>query len=313
MLRLYWARNDGLGGHVFLGLADLERLAAEMNEQGMTGWLALDRLEPGATIPAGAIDFALSQASLRAEDARRPEALAGLARLPRRRRRERRHRRQIDRRAGKIAAGSARANLERDAEANPDRGGRQMSQAPQEPPAGPPSQPSPPTGRRRPQPLGGRRSRRRSRRARDRPLRRASPGRRGRLAGHDRRRADHDARDDAPRRRRPRSRPPRRRRPRRPRPRPRPGRLRRSASSSSSGTDSPSAGSSTPRSSRASRSIFIVRSDVSDHVHLHGYDLLADVAPGQPARIRFRATTVGVFEAELEDRVVLIAELEVRP
>ena len=63
MLRLYWARNDGLGGHVFLGLADLERLAAEMTEQGMTGWLSLDRLEPGATIPAGAIDLALSQAS----------------------------------------------------------------------------------------------------------------------------------------------------------------------------------------------------------------------------------------------------------
>jgi hypothetical protein len=63
MLRLYWTRNDGLGGHVFLGLADLERLATEMSEQGMTGWLALDRLEPGATIPAGAIDYALSQAS----------------------------------------------------------------------------------------------------------------------------------------------------------------------------------------------------------------------------------------------------------
>ncbi len=64
MLRLYWARNDGLGGHVFLGLADLERLAAEMSEQGMTGWLALERLEPGGTIPAGAIDLALSQASV---------------------------------------------------------------------------------------------------------------------------------------------------------------------------------------------------------------------------------------------------------
>jgi hypothetical protein len=63
MLRLYWARNDGLEGHVFLGLEDLERLAGEMNEQGMTGWLSLDRLEPGATIPPGAVDFALSQAS----------------------------------------------------------------------------------------------------------------------------------------------------------------------------------------------------------------------------------------------------------
>jgi hypothetical protein len=59
--------------------------------------------------------------------------------------------------------------------------------------------------------------------------------------------------------------------------------------------------------------LFVVRSDVSDHIHLHGYDLLADVAPGQPARIRFRATQPGVFDVELEDRVVLIAELEVRP
>jgi hypothetical protein len=63
MLRLYWARNDGIGGHVFLGLADLECLAAEMAEQGMTGWLSLDRLEPGTTVPPGAVDFALSQAS----------------------------------------------------------------------------------------------------------------------------------------------------------------------------------------------------------------------------------------------------------
>jgi hypothetical protein len=63
MLRLYWARNDGMGGHVFLGLDDLCALAAEMAEQGMTGWVALDRLEPGAHVPPGAVDFALSQAS----------------------------------------------------------------------------------------------------------------------------------------------------------------------------------------------------------------------------------------------------------
>ena len=63
MLRLYWARNDGMGGHVFLGLDDLRALAAEMAEQGMTGWLALERLEPGQHVPPGAVDFALSQAS----------------------------------------------------------------------------------------------------------------------------------------------------------------------------------------------------------------------------------------------------------
>jgi hypothetical protein len=58
--------------------------------------------------------------------------------------------------------------------------------------------------------------------------------------------------------------------------------------------------------------VLIVRSDVADHIHLHGYDLLADVAPGQPGRIRFRADLVGRFDLELEDRAVLIAELEVR-
>jgi hypothetical protein len=58
--------------------------------------------------------------------------------------------------------------------------------------------------------------------------------------------------------------------------------------------------------------VLVVRSDVSDHMHLHGYDLLADVAPGQPGRIRFRADLVGRFELELEDRALLIAELEVR-
>jgi hypothetical protein len=63
MLRLYWARNDGLGGHVFLGLDDLEQLMDEMSAQGMSGWLQLDRLEPGTNVPPGAVDFALSQAS----------------------------------------------------------------------------------------------------------------------------------------------------------------------------------------------------------------------------------------------------------
>ncbi|HEU4450555.1 MAG TPA: hypothetical protein VFR63_11335 [Gaiellaceae bacterium] len=63
MLRLYWARNDGMGGHVFLGAGDLERLAVEMDAQGMTGWLTLDRLAPGGHVEPGAVDFAVSRAS----------------------------------------------------------------------------------------------------------------------------------------------------------------------------------------------------------------------------------------------------------
>jgi hypothetical protein len=64
---------------------------------------------------------------------------------------------------------------------------------------------------------------------------------------------------------------------------------------------------------RGDRVVLVVRSDVSDHVHLHGYDVMRDVGPGEPARFRFRATLSGRFEIELEDRRLLIAELEVRP
>jgi hypothetical protein len=62
-----------------------------------------------------------------------------------------------------------------------------------------------------------------------------------------------------------------------------------------------------------SQVVFVVNSELADEVHLHGYDLSADVAPGQPATIRFKATAPGVFEAELESRSLPIAELEVRP
>src|SRR5688572_4144925 len=59
--------------------------------------------------------------------------------------------------------------------------------------------------------------------------------------------------------------------------------------------------------------VIVVRTDLSDHVHLHGYDLMADVGPGRPATIRFTATAPGRFELELEDRGLEFAELEVRP
>jgi len=57
----------------------------------------------------------------------------------------------------------------------------------------------------------------------------------------------------------------------------------------------------------------VVESEIADEVHLHGYDLMADVAPGQPATIAFEATAPGRFELELEGRQLAIAELEVRP
>jgi hypothetical protein len=64
---------------------------------------------------------------------------------------------------------------------------------------------------------------------------------------------------------------------------------------------------------RGERVVLVVRADVSDHVHLHGYDIMRDVSPGRPARLPFRATIPGRFEVELEDRKLQIAQLEVRP
>jgi hypothetical protein len=55
-----------------------------------------------------------------------------------------------------------------------------------------------------------------------------------------------------------------------------------------------------------------VTSDVADEVHVHGYDLKADVSPGQPAVITFTPDAGGVFEVELEHKGVQLAQLEVR-
>ena len=58
---------------------------------------------------------------------------------------------------------------------------------------------------------------------------------------------------------------------------------------------------------------FAVRSDVADHVHVHGYDISKDVAPGRAARFGFKADIEGVFEVELEDRAEKIVALTVEP
>lgn len=62
---------------------------------------------------------------------------------------------------------------------------------------------------------------------------------------------------------------------------------------------------------RGQRVTLVVSADVADEVHVHGYDLMADVAPGSPARISFKASVPGRFEVELENRAIPIAELRV--
>jgi hypothetical protein len=64
---------------------------------------------------------------------------------------------------------------------------------------------------------------------------------------------------------------------------------------------------------KGDRVVLVVTSDVTDHIHLHGYDVIRDVAAGGTARLPFRATVPGRFEVELEDRGVPIADLTVQP
>ena len=54
-----------------------------------------------------------------------------------------------------------------------------------------------------------------------------------------------------------------------------------------------------------------VTSDVSDQLHLHVYDAMADVGPGVEADLVVRAEVPGVFEAELHGSGLRVFELEV--
>jgi hypothetical protein len=58
---------------------------------------------------------------------------------------------------------------------------------------------------------------------------------------------------------------------------------------------------------------FKVDSDVSDEVHVHGYDIMKDVKAGGSVTFDFPATIEGVFEAELEGRKEQIIQLTVNP
>jgi heme/copper-type cytochrome/quinol oxidase subunit 2 len=42
----------------------------------------------------------------------------------------------------------------------------------------------------------------------------------------------------------------------------------------------------------------VVAADAQDEIHVHGYDLTQNAAPGAPARFNFRANLEGVFEIE---------------
>ena len=57
-----------------------------------------------------------------------------------------------------------------------------------------------------------------------------------------------------------------------------------------------------------------VKSDAPDEIHLHGYDVYKDVAPGKPARFQVKANAEGIFELEAHDLGhVIIGTLVVEP
>lgn len=58
---------------------------------------------------------------------------------------------------------------------------------------------------------------------------------------------------------------------------------------------------------------FTVASDVADEIHVHGYDFHKDVAKGGKVSFDFPAKIDGIFEIELENAGVQIAELKVTP
>ena len=55
----------------------------------------------------------------------------------------------------------------------------------------------------------------------------------------------------------------------------------------------------------------VVTSDAPDELHLHGYDVTAELVPGQPAEVAFDATVPGVFELELHDAGTVLLTLQV--
>ena len=56
----------------------------------------------------------------------------------------------------------------------------------------------------------------------------------------------------------------------------------------------------------------VVTGDVADEVHVHGYDVTADLSPRRPAELGFDATIPGVFEVELHDAGTVLLTLQIQ-
>lgn len=55
----------------------------------------------------------------------------------------------------------------------------------------------------------------------------------------------------------------------------------------------------------------VITSDVDDEIHVHGYELYADIGPSGPVTVLIEATMPGVWEVELHDSGLALLELAV--
>jgi hypothetical protein len=55
-----------------------------------------------------------------------------------------------------------------------------------------------------------------------------------------------------------------------------------------------------------------VTSDVADELHVHGYDLKAELRPGEPVTVRFTADLTGVFQVETHRSKLVLTQVAVR-
>jgi hypothetical protein len=58
---------------------------------------------------------------------------------------------------------------------------------------------------------------------------------------------------------------------------------------------------------------FSVKSDIDEEIHVHGYDVSKPIKAGSQVTLKFPADITGIFEVELENSAVPIAELQVNP
>jgi len=56
----------------------------------------------------------------------------------------------------------------------------------------------------------------------------------------------------------------------------------------------------------------VVESDVADEIHVHGYELEAEVTPTEPAVVEFVVDEPGLFEVETHESGTLLFQLQVQ-